>query len=88
LRRKSYFTPKDILAKSAREVLTVLVGQFLHTGVKQMRVNEVIKQPQQQTKTKRRSDKRTEWEKNAAQLRSKEARLNAKSPVPPIKHRP
>lgn len=52
-----------------------------------MRVHEVIKQPQQQTKTKRRSDRRTEWEKNAAQLRSKEARLNAKSPVPPIKHR-
>lgn len=53
-----------------------------------MRVFEVIERPKQQAKPKRSVDKRTDWEKNAAQLRSREARLNAKSPVPPIKHRP
>lgn len=53
-----------------------------------MRVFEVTQRPQQQTKPKRSADKRTDWEKNAAQLRSREAKLNAKSPAPPIKHRP
>jgi hypothetical protein len=53
-----------------------------------MRVFEVTARPKQQAQSKRGVDKRTDWEKNAAKLRSREARLNAKSPVPPIKHRP
>lgn len=53
-----------------------------------MRVFEITQPLQQQTKPKRRVDKRTDWERNAAQLRSREAKLNAKSPVSPIKHRP
>lgn len=53
-----------------------------------MLVFEVTQRPQQQAKSKRPIDKRTDWEKNAARLRSREAKLNAKSPVPPIKHRP
>jgi hypothetical protein len=53
-----------------------------------MRVFEVIQRPKRQAKVKRAGDKRTDWEKNAAQLRSREAKLNAKSPIPPIKHRP
>lgn len=53
-----------------------------------MRVFEVTQQPQQQTKPKRSVDKRTDWERNAAKLRSREAKLNAKSPISPVKHRP
>ena len=50
-----------------------------------MRVVEVM---QRQVKAKHSVDKRTDWEKNAAKLRSREAKLNAQSPVPPVKHRP
>ena len=53
-----------------------------------MLVFEVTQRPQQQAKPLRPSDQRTDWEKNAAKLRSKERKLNAKSPAPPIKHRP
>lgn len=53
-----------------------------------MRVIEIVQFAQQGAKAKRPSVTKTDWEKNAAQLRSKEAKLNAKSPVPPIKHRP
>jgi hypothetical protein len=53
-----------------------------------MLVFEVTQQPKQPTKPKRPADKRTDWEKNAARLRSREVKLNPKSPVPPIKHRP
>jgi hypothetical protein len=52
-----------------------------------MRVCEVTQRSQQQAKPQRSVDKRTDWEKNAAKLRSREAKLNAKSPVPPVKHR-
>lgn len=53
-----------------------------------MRVIEVVQPAKQHVKAKRPADRRTDWEKNAANLRSKEAKLNAKSPVSPIKHRP
>jgi hypothetical protein len=48
-------------------------------------VIEVI-QRQKPGKAKQRSDTKTDWEKNSAQLRTKERKLNAKGPVPPIKH--
>jgi hypothetical protein len=53
-----------------------------------MRVFEVIQCPKQKDKAKRTVAPKTDWEKNAAQLRSKELKLNAKSPVAPVKHRP
>jgi hypothetical protein len=43
----------------------------------------------QQSKRKRTiKAQTTDFEKNARALRSKERKLNAQSPVPPIKHRP
>ena len=35
----------------------------------------------------RKRDTRTEFEKNASKLRSKERKLNPQSPIAPIKHR-
>lgn len=55
-----------------------------------MRVNEIMMKSQQQLRTAqpRKLQQKTDWEKNAAKLRSKDRKLKPQSPVPPIKHRP
>ncbi|MGY6549452.1 MAG: hypothetical protein ACXIU7_10680 [Roseinatronobacter sp.] len=49
-----------------------------------MTVEEIVTQKQSNAK---RSQK-TDFEKNAAKLRSKKLDLRPQSPVPPVKHRP
>jgi hypothetical protein len=54
-----------------------------------MRIIEVLSKPKNNAKPKRKvSDQKTDWERNATELRSKERKLKPQSPVPPIKHRP
>lgn len=48
-----------------------------------MLISEIVKKP---NKPRKPEPPKTDWEKNTAKLRSKERRLNAKTPVAPIKH--
>lgn len=53
-----------------------------------MLVIEVVVQPRKLAKPKQAASTKTDWEKNAAKLRTKERKLKPQSPVPPIKHYP
>lgn len=51
-----------------------------------MKVYEIVGAAE--PKPKKSPQRKSDFEKNASKLRSKERELNAKSPVSPIKHRP
>lgn len=51
-----------------------------------MRVIEVVQQGKRPTRLSKSRADRTDFEKNATKLRSKERKLNPQSPVAPIKH--
>lgn len=51
-----------------------------------MRVIEVVQQRKRPAKLKKRNAGRTDFEKNATKLRSRDRKLDLQRPVPPIKH--
>jgi hypothetical protein len=53
-----------------------------------VRVIEVTHVTKRVAKAKNGVATKTDWERNAAELRNKERKLKPQSPVPPIKHRP
>lgn len=62
------------------------VASFV-TPENNMKVSEVVTAPANKAK-KKPAATQTDFERNAAALRSKERKLNARGPVSPIKHRP
>ncbi len=75
-------------AKSCSWVHLLSAYQFFHLWSFSMRVTDVVTQPKKPAKPKQAASTKTDWEKNAAKLRTKERKLKPQSPVPPIKHYP